>query len=143
MTAPLTLQEIQQAAATLAGRVVRTPVHRLRSAELDQAIGNETELHLKLELLQLTGTFKARGALLNVLGLSAEAHSRGVTAISAGNHAIAVAFAAAAAGVSAKVVMIATANPLRVALCRSYGAEIVFAPDAHAGFAMVERIASE
>ena len=143
MTAPLKLQEIQEAAAKLAGRVNRTPVHRLRSAELDQAVGNETELHLKLELLQLTGTFKARAALLNVLELSAEAHSRGVTAISAGNHAIAVAFAAAAAGVSAKVVMIATANPLRVALCRSYGAEIVFAPDAHAGFAMVERIAAE
>ena len=60
MTAPLTLQEIQDAAAKLAGRVVRTPVHRLRSAELDQAVGNETEVQLKLELLQLTGTFKAR-----------------------------------------------------------------------------------
>ena len=135
MTAPLTLQEIHEAAARLAGRVVRTPVHRLHSAELDEALGVPTELHLKLELLQLTGTFKARAALLNVLALSAEAHSRGVTAISAGNHAIAVAFAAAAAGVSAKVVMIASANPLRVALCRSHGAEIVFAPDAHAGFA--------
>jgi threonine dehydratase len=143
MIEPLTLQEIQAAATKLAGRVVRTPVHRLRSAELDEALGVETELHLKLELLQLTGTFKARAALLNVLALSAGAHSRGVTAISAGNHAIAVAFAAAAAGVSAKVVMIATANPLRVALCRSYGAEIVFAPDAHAGFATVERIAAE
>jgi threonine dehydratase len=132
MTAPLTLQEIHEAAAKLAGRVVRTPVHRLHSAELDEALGVPTELHLKLELLQLTGTFKARAALLNVLGLSAEAHSRGVTAISAGNHAIAVAFAAAAAGVSAKVVMIASANPLRVALCRSHGAEI-----------MVERIAAE
>ena len=143
MTAPLTLQEIQDAATKLAGRVVRTPVHRLHSAELDQAVGAETELQLKLELLQLTGTFKARAALLNVLALSAAAHSRGVTAISAGNHAIAVAFAAAAAGVSAKVVMIATANPLRVALCRSHGAEVVFAPDAHAGFAMVERIAAE
>jgi threonine dehydratase len=143
MIAPLTLQEIHEATAKLAGRVVRTPVHRLRGAEIDAALGEDTELHLKLELLQLTGTFKARAALLNVLGLSAEAHSRGVTAISAGNHAIAVAFAAAAAGVSAKVVMIASANPLRVALCRSYGAEIVFAPDAHAGFATVERIAVE
>lgn len=143
MAAPLALQEIQEAAGKLAGRVVRTPVHRLRGAEVERALGADTELHLKLELLQLTGTFKARGALLNVLGLSAQAHSRGVTAISAGNHAIAVAFAAAAAGVSAKVVMIATANPLRVELCRSYGAEIVFAPDAHVGFATVERIAAE
>jgi threonine dehydratase len=143
MIAPLALQEIHEAAAKLAGRVVRTPVHQLQGADVDEALGGGTQLHLKLELLQLTGTFKARGALLNVLGLSAEAHSRGVTAISAGNHAVAVAFAAAAAGVSAKVVMIATANPLRVALCRSYGAEIVFAPDAHAGFAAVERIAAE
>src|SRR4029434_8963895 len=129
MTAPLKLQEIQEAAAQLAGRVVRTPVHRLRSAELDQAVGNETELQLKLELLQLTGTFKARAALLNVLALSGAAHNRGVTAISAGNHAIAVAFAAAAAGVSAKVVMIATANPIRVALWRCCGAELVLAAE--------------
>lgn len=76
MNAVLTLQEIHQAAAKLAGRVVRTPLHRLRSAEVDEALGSATELHLKLELLQLTGTFKARAALLNVLGLSAEAHSR-------------------------------------------------------------------
>lgn len=143
MSEPLTLQEIQEAAAKLANRVVRTPVHRLRGAEIDAALGSNTELHLKLELLQLTGTFKARAALLNVLALSSEERSRGVTAISAGNHAIAVAFAAAAAGISAKVVMIATANPLRVELCRSYGAQIEFAPDAHAGFAMVERIAAE
>lgn len=102
MITPLALQEIHEAAAKLAGRVVRTPVHRLQGAEVDEVLGGGTELHLKLELLQLTGTFKARGALLNVLGLSAEAHSRGVTAISAGNHAVAVAFAAAAAGVSAK-----------------------------------------
>ena len=73
-------------------------------------LGGGTELHLKLELLQAGPGHSRRGAaLLNVLGLSAEAHSRGVTAISAGNHAIAVAFAAAPqAGVSAKVVMIAT-----------------------------------
>ncbi|HKU13192.1 MAG TPA: pyridoxal-phosphate dependent enzyme [Steroidobacteraceae bacterium] len=143
MIPSLTLQEIREATTQLTGHVVRTPVHRLRGAEVDEAIGAGTQLHLKLELLQLTGTFKARGALLNVLGLPSAARDRGVTAISAGNHAIAVAFAAAAAGVSAKVVMIATANPLRVALCRSYGAEIVFAPDAHAGFAIVEKIAAE
>src|SRR3546814_3518106 len=69
---------------------------------------------LKLELFQLTGTFKARGALLNALSLSADQHRRGVTAVSAGNHAVAVAFAAAAVGTSAKVVMLSSANPLRV-----------------------------
>ena len=62
MISSLTLQEIHEAAAKLAGRVVRTPVHRLQGAEVDEALGGGTELHLKLELLQLTGTFKARGA---------------------------------------------------------------------------------
>jgi threonine dehydratase len=143
MVLPLTLEEIHAAARQLEGRVVRTPVHRLRSTELETTLGSDTDIQLKLELFQLTGTFKARGAMLNVLRLSADAHRRGVTAISAGNHAVAVAFAAAAAGTTAKVVMISTANPLRVALCRSFGAELIFAADAHAGFQMVERIAAD
>jgi threonine dehydratase len=143
MVTPLTIEEIRAAARQLEGRINRTPVHRLRSTELDAAVGADTEVQLKLELLQLTGTFKARAALLNVLNLPADAHQRGVTAISAGNHAVAVAFAAAAAGTSAKVVMISTANPLRVSLCRSYGAQIVFAPDAHAGFEKVNQLAAE
>ena len=70
---------------------------------------------LKLELLQRTGSFKPRGALLNLLALAPEERARGVCAISAGNHAIATAYAAAMLGVSAKVVMIATANPFRIA----------------------------
>lgn len=81
MVTSLTLEEIHEAARQLAGRVVRTPVHRLRSAELEATLGNDADVQLKLELFQLTGTFKARGAVLNVLRLSADAHSRGVTAI--------------------------------------------------------------
>lgn len=143
LTLHLTLREIRAAAERLAGRVVVTPVLRLLGSEVDAALGAATEVHLKLELFQLTGTFKARGALLNMLDLSADAHKRGVTAISAGNHAVAVAFAAATVGTSAKVVMISSANPLRVELCRSYGAEIVFAPNAHAGFDLVSRLAQD
>ena len=141
MTTPLALHEIRDAAARLRGRIERTPTLQLQTPEVATAVGASTEMHLKLELFQRTGTFKARGALLNVLELSAEAHSRGVTAISAGNHAAAVAFAAQSAGVHAKVVMFASANPLRVELCRSYGAEIVFAPNPHAGFEHVQQIA--
>lgn len=139
----LTLDEIRGAARQLHGRINLTPVHRLHSVELDAAIGAQTDVQLKLELFQHTGTFKARGALLNVLNLSADERARGVTAISAGNHAIAVAFAAAAMGTSAKVVMFPTANPLRVEMCRAYGAEILFAPDAHSGFEVVQRLAEE
>jgi threonine dehydratase len=140
---PLTLHEIRAAAAALQSRIQCTAVHLLQSAQAQREFGADTQVYLKLELLQLTGTFKVRGAMLNMLHLSSAAASRGVTAISAGNHAIAVAFAARQLGISAKVVMIATANALRVSLCEAYGAEILMAPNAHAGFAMVERIAQE
>ena len=91
-------------------------------------------------MLQRTGTFKARGALLNALALDAGARRRGVTAVSAGNHAIAVAFAAQRIGTSAKVVMMRTANPFRVAQVRAYGAELVQVPDVHTAFETVSAI---
>jgi threonine dehydratase len=140
---PLTLDEIRHAAGRLADRVMRTPVHRLHTPEVEQALGASTEVWLKLELFQRTGTFKARGALLNVLALSEQERQRGVTAVSAGNHAAAVAFAAATVGISAKVVMFASANPLRVDLCRAFGAEVVFAENAHAGFELATRLAEQ
>lgn len=140
MIEPLSLTEIRNAARELHDRIVRTPVQRLCGPQITEAFSC-SELFLKLELLQLTGTFKARAALLNILRLPPEARARGVTAISAGNHAAAVAFAARELGISAKVVMIASANPFRVELCRRFGAEVIFAADAHAGFALVEEIA--
>jgi threonine dehydratase len=143
MVAPLTLDEIRLAAGRLADHVVRTPVHQLRSPEVEETLGATTDTWLKLELFQRTGTFKARGALLNVLALSEQQREQGVTAVSAGNHAAAVAFAAATAGVSAKVVMFKSANPMRVQLCRSFGAEVVFAEDAHTAFELGARIAEQ
>lgn len=140
---PLSLAEIRAAAQTLAGRIAVTPTQQLRGPEIDAALGAQTRVFLKLELFQLTGTFKARAALLNALALSREQRLRGVTAISAGNHAIAVAFAAASIGTTAKVVMIASANPLRVELCKAYGGEIVFAADAHTGFESVNRVVQD
>ncbi len=97
-------------------------------------------LEFKFELLQNAGTFKARGAFANILALDAAQKARGVTAISAGNHAIAVAYAAQKLGVPAKVVMLASANPARLALARSCGAEVLLAPDGVAGFQMVADI---
>jgi threonine dehydratase len=66
-----------------------------------------------------------------------------VTAVSAGNHAIATAFAAQAMGTTAKVVMVKSANPARVRACREYGAEVVAADDVHVAFDIVERIQRE
>jgi threonine dehydratase len=98
---------------------------------------------LKLELFQRAGSFKPRGALMVMRSLDADALARGVTAISAGNHAMAVGYAAQVLGTTAKVVMPHHANPGRIAACRRYGAEVVLVEDIHAGFAEVERIAQE
>ena len=89
--APLTLEEIDAAARSIADRVLVTPVVPWDGPELARRVGGGTAVALKLELFQRTGSFKARGALLNVLALDEEARRRGVAAISAGNHAVAVA----------------------------------------------------
>lgn len=139
----LTLEEIQATTTMIAPHVVETPVVTWRGPELDQLIGTETEVLVKLELFQRSGTFKARGALSNIMRLSNEQRERGITAMSAGNHAVAVAYAAAALGVDAKVVMQQTANPARIALAKSYGAEILMAKDGPTGFAVAEAIADK
>ena len=135
-----TIDDIRAARERLGERVRETPTWHWRGDAIDHAAGSDTQVFLKLELFQYTGTFKARGALLNAMALSAAAKQRGVTAVSAGNHAIAVAFAARGVGTTAKVVMPKTANPARVALCRSYGAEVVLTDDVFAAFAEVKRI---
>src|SRR5205807_7530904 len=118
-----TLQQIREARERLGDRVVETPVWRWRGDEVERAAG--TQPFLKLELFQYAGSFKPRGALCNMLALSADPLSRGVTAVSAGNHAMAVGYAARALGTSAKVVMPRNANPFRFESCRGYGAEVV------------------
>jgi threonine dehydratase len=125
--------------AALAPHVALTPVMERNDVPGLDGIAAQ----FKFELLQHSGTFKARGAFANLLALPAEARSRGVTAISAGNHAVAVAYAAMRLGISAKVVMIRTASPARVALVHRYGAELLLAEDGPTGFAMVRRIEAD
>ncbi len=139
MEAP-TLADIRAARAELGERVRETPVWRWRGREIEDAAGAGTEVFLKLELFQYAGTFKPRGALLNMLALTAGDLARGVTAVSAGNHAIAVGYAARALAASAKVVMLSSANPARVAACRAFGAEIVPVDDVHSAFDVAHRI---
>ena len=73
-----------------------------------------TNLFLKLEFLQHSGSFKARGALNNILNLSQTQKNRGVTAVSAGNHAIATSYAAKKFRVKNKVFMYDSANSFRI-----------------------------
>ncbi len=135
-----TLDEIRETRRILQPYVVETPVWRWSDRELDMLVGEETSVFLKLELFQRTGTFKARGAIRNLLALDEAARQRGVTAVSAGNHAIAVAYAAALLGSTAKVVMPRSAPPARVQKCQSYGAEVVLVDNVHTAFARVNEI---
>lgn len=132
------IDEIRLLRSSLGDDIYRTPV--LRCAGIEDYLGNAARIFAKLEFLQRTGTFKARGALAALRSLSPEQRAAGVTAVSAGNHAIATAFAAAVTGTSAKVVMLASANPMRMDMCRSFGAELVLADDVHSAFEIAEQI---
>ncbi len=125
----------------LAGKILKTPVIVCPWAE--SLLGNGSEVRGKLEFLQKTGTFKARGALVNLDRLGEEERARGVTAVSAGNHAVAVAYAAQAFATSAKVVMLERSNPARVEACKALGAEVVLEKDVHAAFERVRQIESD
>ena len=135
------IAEIRALAGRLEGKIIRTPV--MRCAAIEAALGDGTRVFAKLEFLQRTGTFKARGALATLLSRDASEIEAGVTAVSAGNHAIATAFAARAVGTTAKVVMVPSANPARVDACRAFGAEVVIADDIHEAFERAERIREE
>ena len=109
-----TRDDVERARATIGTRLPRTPMLSSRT------IG----AGLKAELFQRTGSFKSRGALNKMSSLSPEEKRRGVIAISAGNHAQATAFAAAAEGVDALVVMWRGASEQKIAATRGYGATV-------------------
>jgi len=106
--------DVERARAVIAGRIHRTPM--LSSA----ALGT----HLKAELFQKTGSFKARGALNRVAALTEDERRRGVVTWSAGNHAQAVAWAAAQYDVDCLVAMWQGVSPLKVEATRGYGATV-------------------
>ena len=135
------INEIRALREQLSDETILTPV--LRCAAIEALAGGDTEVFAKLEFLQCTGTFKARGALATLHSLSQEQLDVGVTAVSAGNHAIATAFAARTVGTTAKVVMIGSANPSRIESCRAFGGEVVLVDDAHKAFEVAERIQEE
>jgi threonine dehydratase len=141
---PPDLPAIRAAAARNRADILVTPIHRWRGVELDERVGADTEVVLKLELFQHTGSFKPRGALAVVDSLDADARRRGLTAVSAGNHAIAVAYAAARRGLHAKVVMLRSASAARVARCKQLGAEVLMSPGGGAeAFALADQLRVE
>jgi threonine dehydratase len=135
-----TVEAVRAARARLGGLVVETPVREWSDDLLAAAVGADTRVVLKEELFQRTGSFKPRGALTVMLALEPDALARGVTAVSAGNHAMAVAYSARVLGTTAHVVMPKSANPFRVARCRELGAEVDLVDDVHKAFDRVHEI---
>ncbi len=134
---------IQTAHRALQPHIRETPTWEWEGHQLRARIGTATRVLLKLELFQHTGSFKPRGALCVMQSLTADERAAGVTAVSAGNHAMAVAYAAGVLGTTAKVVMPRTADPLRVQACRDLGAEVVLAADIAMAFAQAERLQAD
>lgn len=119
--ATVSLDDVRAAAEALAGTVVRTPtVDAFALSRLFRC-----ELSLKLENLQVTGSFKARGALIKLLTLDDAQRRRGVVAMSAGNHAQGVAYHAGRLGIPATIVMPLETPFTKVRLTEQWGATVV------------------
>ena len=112
---------VREAATLLEGNIIRTPM--LAAPMLSHNLG--CNLFLKLECLQHTSSFKARGALNALLGLNKEQLKHGVVAMSAGNHAQAVAYHSKRMGISATIVMPAQTPFAKVARTKAFGATVV------------------
>src|SRR5215218_6952969 len=112
--------DVARAAEAVAGIARETPV--LPAKRLSRQVGGE--LWLKLENLQVTGSFKVRGAVNRLAAMTAAERDAGVLAASAGNHAQAVAWAARKLGVAATLFMPAEAPLAKIAAVREYGGEV-------------------
>ena len=138
----VSLLNIKQRTSELSPAIVRTPTVRAASSIIENFLEGG-ELYLKLECFQHSGSFKARGALSVIRSILLDKQPAGITAASAGNHAIAAAWAARKSGLSAKVVMQSTANPFRIALAQKERAEVIIREPGQATFAEAERLSRD
>lgn len=119
----ITLEDVRAAAARIAPFVRRTPL--IAAAPAHAPLAAAGEILLKLECLQASGSFKARGAFSRLTMLGEAERARGLVTASGGNHGIAVAYAARHAGLPATVVVPAGVHPAKAARIRDYGATLI------------------
>ncbi len=131
----LSLEMIYGARLRLRGLVHRTPL--VACETLSRRLG--CRISLKLECLQKTGSFKPRGAFNKMLSLTGDQRRRGVVAVSGGNHAQGVAYAAKSLGISAVICMPRSTPANYIDAARGYGAELILTPDIASAFAEVDR----
>lgn len=143
MNTELSLDAIRATRERLGDRVIRTPALRWYGDELSKCLGDDAEVYVKLELFQRTGSFKARGAMNVMMQLTDEQLRKGITAVSAGNHAIAAAYCAQQVGTTAKIFMPKTAKPLRLARAQAYGPDITLCNTQTEMFERAEQVQAE
>ena len=138
----LNLKSIIQTKEKLKDHIIETPTIKFNSSFLKK-INPNTEIFMKLELFQHTGTFKARGALSAASQINKNKRKFGITAASAGNHAIAASWAAKKLEMSAKVVMRSTANPYRLKQVKNEDAEIIITDNLDELFKIAKKLVDE
>jgi threonine dehydratase len=117
------VEDVRAAASCIRGRVRRTPL--MAASPLRDTTLGPLQLSLKLECLQATGSFKARGAINKLLSLPEDQSRRGIITASGGNHGAVVAYAGWVAGVPSTIYVPDAVSPLKAEKVRAYGAELV------------------
>ncbi|SFS07233.1 threonine ammonia-lyase [Yoonia litorea] len=140
MTGP-DIKQIESARREIAAHVIETPILPLSSARWNGILPDCASMSLKLELFQQAGSFKARGAYLGISRLSDADRAAGVVAASGGNHALAVSWAAQAAGVDALICMPKATDPARIAGCEALGATVTLHDDMAGAFGAMNKAA--
>ena len=138
----LNLKSMIRTKEKLKDQIIETPTVKLNSSYLKK-INPNSEIFMKLELFQYTGTFKARGALSAASQIDKNKRKFGITAATAGNHAIAASWAAKKLEMSAKVVMRSTANPYRLTQVKNEGAEIIITDRLDELFKIAKKLVDE
>ncbi len=137
----ITLENINSAQQQLDDHIIRTPVLDLRQTGLEDLLPQGCTATMKMELFQKAGSFKARGNLLSLNALTPDQRRAGVTAASGGNHALALAWAAKTADISAKIAVPKATDQIRIDGCLALGADLILCETIIDAFAKMHEIA--
>ena len=134
---------IDRAREVLQGKIVNTPTLELNEDDFREILPNNSEVSIKLELFQQTGSFKARGVAIGLETLEEDKKAQGIVTVTGGNHGIATAWGASQYGISAKIIMPKTADPFRIDKCKNLGAEVILAENVDDAFRRLDEIEKE
>ena len=134
---------IDRAREVLQGKIVNTPTLELNEDDLREILPDNSEVSIKLELFQQTGSFKARGVAIGLETLEEDKKAQGIVTVTGGNHGIATAWGASQYGISAKIIMPKTADPFRIDKCKNLGAEVILTENVDDAFRKLDEIETD